>query len=1457
MILTILTILISVGYSALNQNLSVSGEAFLRAKDNIRISRIELSDAANDGYETYNPEYSKRTTKMYTTLPKDDSSVTYTVKVTNSTGIRYKVGSIEVTSTNSNVSCTPSIEVDSILEDGVTEFTVTANYENGMSQDTNLNACDIKYEFVPLDATPPTLAVQLVNDNGNTKTIKITAIDEAEGSGLSPDNIYKYYLSTSSAELSGGEWKDYTNNTEFEISGDFEVKYLWIYPVKDRAGNISGENSSVEPYSVGKYIFIDDVPTLYNVIAKEALTDGVAKLYTEEHNDTYNEIGTKKIFHFYGSNDSKGAEVLTKNNVIFGGFCWQMIRTTDTGGTKLIYNGVPKEVDGKKVCTNSGTEQQIGTSAFNDDYRSPAYVGYMHNTVYSSQSKSMSSSDIYKYANSFTYSNGTYKLSSDAVSIDVTNSTESTKLNNAHYTCFDTTGECETVFYIYFLDGTKAYYIELQSGKNVEDALNEMLSSDDVNQTSSTIKDVIDTWYANNMTNYTKYLEDTVFCNDRSISSYGGWDSNDGNVTKSLYFKNSLVVNNLYCTNITDRFSVGNSKAKLTYPVGLISAPEMHLLGNDNIRKTGNWYWLASPHNFYDTLAFGRYVKADGYVSHSIVGNVGGIFDSNGPGGVRPLVSLAPGIQYTAGTGSTTDPYIIDLNAPTVTQETIIDGEREKIVRITASDDYGLSNENKYQYYLSTSETELVGGEWKDYTLGEIFTLTGENETRYLWIYPVMDNAGNINGDKTDINTPYVLMTITFKDKNTLYNVLRKEYASGSGLSKLYSGKHNDSYNETGTQNIYHFYGEDDTSAESVLTKNNVLFGGFCWQMIRTTDTGGAKLIYNGVPKTVPTYLDKNGYNVTTNSSDSYTFNDDTNEWTNTTGSNQTNTLTYTLVESGNYNLIYDASENGQLYVTVNDEVKVNYIQTVTGNASGDVDLGSLSNNDEIKVVFSVDGEYEDEAPTLRFKMKNSNSKDKYLCNNSGEEQQIGTSEFDTNYGSLAYVGYMYDNIYLYNSKRVSLSEEIYSSISETKLNFINNYFFYSDSITYDSSTGKYTLVNGAMLGSSGNSYSVRNKYTTKVYGSKSGSKVYHILRVSITSDKDGNMVVTTYYFLLENGKTLDSYNNVYSYGTSYTKNSDGTYTLNDATYMPISSYISNYSTLNDRYVCKYAVNNVCSDVWHVISTSDHGFYYFSPKNEYKYAKGFTYENGKYILNDESVMVWDLGDTLEQAKLNNAHYTCFNTSGECETLSYVYYNGARSEINYLELNNGIGIEEALQEMLYANDVNKTSSTIKNTIDTWYANNMTNYTQYLEDTVFCNDRSISNYGGLNSDGGSVTGTLEFKNYNVNNELYCANSTDRFSTSSEKAKLTYPVGLISAPEMQLLGNNNIRKTGKKYWLISPGYFDSRYAGVNFIDVNGTLDSYRTFYDYGVRPSVSLKPNTEYSSGTGSTTDPYVIS
>ena len=102
-----------------------------------------------------------------------------------------------------------------------------------------------------------------------------------------------------------------------------------------------------------------------------------------------------------------------------------------------------------------------------------------------------------------------------------------------------------------------------------------------------------------------------------------------------------------------------------------------------------------------------------------------------------------------------------------MSQEILLDGEHEKTVSITISSFSGLSSENQYKYYLSTSGTILEGGEWKDYIPGGKIILSGENETKYLWVYPVMDSAWNINDNKTDVNTPYMLETITFNDRNT------------------------------------------------------------------------------------------------------------------------------------------------------------------------------------------------------------------------------------------------------------------------------------------------------------------------------------------------------------------------------------------------------------------------------------------------------------------------------------------------------------------------------------------------------------------------------------------------------------------------------------------------------------------------------------------------------------------
>ena len=78
------------------------------------------------------------------------------------------------------------------------------------------------------------------------------------------------------------------------------------------------------------------------------------------------------------------------NNIIFEGFCWRAIRTTETRGLKLIYIGLPTTNVDHDECTATGSATALTASQMNTSsntitysqggaYDKPAYVGYMYN----------------------------------------------------------------------------------------------------------------------------------------------------------------------------------------------------------------------------------------------------------------------------------------------------------------------------------------------------------------------------------------------------------------------------------------------------------------------------------------------------------------------------------------------------------------------------------------------------------------------------------------------------------------------------------------------------------------------------------------------------------------------------------------------------------------------------------------------------------------------------------------------------------------------------------------------------------------------------------------------------------------------------------------------------------------------------------------------------------------------
>ena len=320
-----------------------------------------------------------------------------------------------------------------------------------------------------------------------------------------------------------------------------------------------------------------------------------------------------------------------------------------------------------KSCNNMGDAATIGKSAFNSSSSSPAEVGYMYGTRYSYKQQTMSSlSGSIVFGNDITYANGTYTLKDTYTLTDVSNwSTEySTIASKYHYTCFTSSDTCEKVNYINHTGSSTSYYFELSGGKNHLDILKEMLDNS-TNENDSVIKTAIDTWYKKNIIDYTSQLEDTVFCNDRSYDvSKGGFDKDHSNSSADVYFSSyQRVMNNkkptLMCVNNNDKFTVekSNGNGALDYPVGLLAVDEMMYVGvvtssnSSFYLYTGQNYWSLSPSTFYGWYASGIALKSTGQLG----------FDSVGASyGVRPSVSLKSGIMMVSGSGTATDPFIVE-----------------------------------------------------------------------------------------------------------------------------------------------------------------------------------------------------------------------------------------------------------------------------------------------------------------------------------------------------------------------------------------------------------------------------------------------------------------------------------------------------------------------------------------------------------------------------------------------------------------------------------------------------------------------------------------------------------------------------------------------------------------------------------------------------------------------------
>ena len=198
--------------------------------------------------------------------------------------------------------------------------------------------------------------------------------------------------------------------------------------------------------------------------------------------------------------------------------------------------------------------------------------------------------------------------------------------------------------------------------------------------------------------------------------------------------------------------------------------------------------------------------------------------------------------------------------------------------------------------------------------------------------------------------------------------------------------------------------------------------------------------------------------------------------------------------------------------------------------------------------------------------------------------------------------------------------------------------------------------------------------------------------------------------------------------------------------------------------------------------------------------------------------------------------------------------------------------------------NTTDSKIKTYIDTWYKNNLTNYTKYLStSTVYCNDRSEGT-GQIYNYTSSPSSQFNFASYyrmdndtkgaKANPSYNCTDKRDAFSVDNTSAKLDYPIALMTADEIAFAGGVAKTKMNTPYawftinsagsqvstywWSLSPVWWgDENSSSVWYWRFDSAyLNEGIVFVPCTVRPVLSLKSCTLYSTGDGTAETPYEI-
>jgi hypothetical protein len=527
-------------------------------------------------------------------------------------------------------------------------------------------AAHISVSLEPL--TGKTLLSQILGKDNSNVSDPLTTIGSKNGYSID-DSLYVETHDITQAN--GNYWTygtSYTiNNNKFTLNNVSKLKYDTNYA--DLIGkflpslldsNNSDINNIFKNYSNLDYIAYVTNSTSSSITLK--LYDAQTSTKEAILASTPDDYGTS--YYYRG--------LVENNYIVFANMCWRIVRITGNNAIKLVLynsnkNGVTNPCDSSQLNDNSSF---ISKSVFNEKFNDNSYVGYMYGSVVGSLGSTpliQTSEPIeykignnnYYFFNNYGYSseNQTFKLISGSIKGSWSDATfRNNVITNYIYTGLSSSSVFSGPIIhkvVSSVDDTTYKYYPM-SFENLSSTYDE--AHEDVKKSSILL--LLENWYKNNLLDYSSFIDDVVWCNDKSTTGtgYGITPTNYNGYTR-LNGNPTLICPNDNSGGKLSKFTaedITNGNGLLDYPIGLLTSDEIVFAG----KSFGTYLTKGAINSQWWTLTPASGSLSSVYYWDFSVANLSNQTIVNKEKYVRPSIAIKGTIKV-AGIGTSSNPYTI------------------------------------------------------------------------------------------------------------------------------------------------------------------------------------------------------------------------------------------------------------------------------------------------------------------------------------------------------------------------------------------------------------------------------------------------------------------------------------------------------------------------------------------------------------------------------------------------------------------------------------------------------------------------------------------------------------------------------------------------------------------------------------------------------------------------------